>query len=264
MSKPRHQTESGFVPCPQACLRHSLIGQVEQWRAAGGRSRRRRHCRILAPAEVLSCWFKGIEDGAGNPVARDAFRFGLYTGLGRDAVLGLRWAQVDTGAAALTLEEAGSDAVPALPLVRQAGAILDCRLAARESFPEHTRAWAFPSENSPSGRFHRLQHLNGRIGETGGARFWFDALRRCFIAVAEDKLSFPGGPAASPVGGSGPKQDAEGSAAERSMMQLPEAAQRITDKIDELANVRPENPGFTDRCRPWHRRYNDGPRFSDG
>ena len=30
-----------------------------------------------------------------------------------------------------------------------------------------------------------MQHLNARIGEAGGTRFWFHALRDCFITAAD-------------------------------------------------------------------------------
>ena len=244
----RLTAEAGWMPANDAVrvlgalYRHQCAGiadlhdPVEQWRAAGGRSHRQRHRRIRPPAEVLACWRKGIEQGVRSPVARDAFYFGLYTGLGRDAVLGLRWAQVDTGATTLMVEEAGSGAAPVLPLARQAGAILDRRLAERGRFPDRTRAWVFPSESSPSGRLHRLQHLNGRIGEAGGARFWFDALRRCFLAVAEDELGLPAELAARLTGGGArPRDGARGHAPEWTMVELSDAAQRIADRIDELA-----------------------------
>ena len=57
--------------------------------------------------------------------------------------------------------------------------------------PDHCRVWFFTSETSQSGRIAALQHLNGRIGEAGGARFWFHALRKCFISVADRELMLP-------------------------------------------------------------------------
>ena len=213
----------------------ALHDPVEQWRAAGGRLHRQRHRRIPSPAEVLPCWRRGIEEGVRNPVARDALCFGLYTGLGRDALLGLRWAQVDLDAAALTVEEAGAGARLALPLARQPVMILERRVDERARFPEHTRAIVFPSTAGASGRLHRLQHLHGRIGEAGGARFWFAALHWNFIAVAENELDLPTGFGARLAGGSGPQYVTGGGAAEWSMEELREGAQRIADRIDELA-----------------------------
>ena len=215
----------------------SLHDPVERWRSAGGRLHRQRRRQIPPPAEVLPCWRRGIEEAVRNPVACGAFRLGLYTGLRRDAVLGLRWAQVDVDAVMLTVEKAGNGTPLALPPARQSVAILCRRLAERSRFPERTWAWVFPSMAGSSGRLHRLQHLNGRIGEAGGARFWFDALHRNFIAVAEDELDLPAGLAARLTGGAGPRDVTAGRAAGWSMDELREGAQRIADRIDELAGV---------------------------
>ena len=46
----------------------------------------------------------------------------------------------------------------------------------------------FPSEASASGHLESIQHFNARIGEAGGAKFWFHALRNCFITVADREL----------------------------------------------------------------------------
>ena len=51
--------------------------------------------------------------------------------------------------------------------------------------------WVFPSEASASGHLESIQHLNARIGEAGGAKFWFHALRNCFITVADRELMLP-------------------------------------------------------------------------
>ena len=89
------------------------------------------------------------------------------------------------------MEETKTGGPLALPIVRQLAAILERRLAGRDRFPEQCRVRAFPSETSESGRIAALQHLNGRIGEAGGARFWFHALRNCFITVADREPMLP-------------------------------------------------------------------------
>ena len=72
-----------------------LRNPVELWRAGGGKYHPPKRRKISAPAEVLPRWKKGIEAGAIAPVARDAFRFGLYTGMRLNEVLPLRWERVD-------------------------------------------------------------------------------------------------------------------------------------------------------------------------
>ena len=205
---------------------------VDQWRATGGRTR-----RIPPPAEVLPCWHRGIETAVRNHVARDAFRFGLYTGMRRDEVLELRWAQVDRNAMTFRVEETGTGEPLELPVTRHSGAILERRLAERGRFSGQCRLWVFPSESSPSRRLHRMQHLNARIGEAGGARFWFHALRRCFIAVAEDEQELPGNLTGRLVNRARPRDVTGGHAADWTMEQLREGAQRIADRIDELAGA---------------------------
>ena len=67
-----------------------LRNPVDQWLAAGGRFHRKARRKISAPAEVLPCWRAGIEVEVENPVARDAFWFGMYTGMRLNEVLPLR------------------------------------------------------------------------------------------------------------------------------------------------------------------------------
>ena len=144
-----------------------LHNPVDQWRATGGRLHRERRRRIPPPAEVLPRWHRGIEAAVRNPVARDAFRFGLYTGMRRSEVFGLRWTQVDFAAMTLRLEETKTGEPLELPLTRQLAAILERRFAERERFPEHRRAWVFPSETrrSMSDQQQRRITLHARIGE---------------------------------------------------------------------------------------------------
>ena len=139
-----------------------------------------RRRRIAAPAEVLPSWHRGFETAVRNDVARDAFRFGLYTGMRRLA--------------------------------------------------EETRGWVFPSETSASGHLEGMQHLNARIGEAGGARFWFHALRNCFISVAGRDLMLAASLNKRLVNHARPQ----------------DAAQRIADKIDAL--IRAGIPAQTDRA----------------
>ena len=211
-----------------------LHNPVAQWRAAGGRLHRQRRRRIQPPAEVLPCWHRGIERGVRSPVARDALRCGLYTGMRISEVIGLRWERVDLAAMTLMVEETKTGGPLELPVTRQLASVLERRLAERERFPEHGRGWVFPSETSASGRIVALQQLNARIGEAGGAKFWFHALRNCFITVADRELMLPTSLTRRLVNHARPRDVTEGYAADWTMAQLREASQRIADRIDEL------------------------------
>ena len=195
------------------------------------RSRRR---RIQPPAEVLPRWHRGFETAVRNPVARDAFRFGLYTGMRLTEVIALAWSQVDMAAMTVRNDDAKSGEPLEFPVTRQLAAILEHRFAGLEQFAGKARGWVFPSEASASGHLESIQHLNGRIGEEGGAKFWFHALRNCFITVADRELMLPISLTKRLVNHT-PSQDiTEGYAADWTMEQLRTAAQRIADRIDEL------------------------------
>ena len=110
---------------------------------------------------MLPRWHRGIEAAVRNPVARDAFRFGLYTGMRRSEVFGLRWTQVDLASMTLRVEETKTGEPLELPLTRQLAAILERRFAERERFPEHSRVWVFPSKTSRSGRINSSMNRPG-------------------------------------------------------------------------------------------------------
>ena len=162
------------------CIDHEgLHNPVDQWRAGGGRPHRPRRRRIAVPAEVLPGWHRGFETAVRNDVAREAFRFGLYTGMRRAEVFGLEWARVDLDRGVLHIADTKSGEPLEFPFTRQLAAILERRLGERERFAAETRGWVFLSELSGSGHLECMQHLNARIGEAGGANFWFHALRNC-------------------------------------------------------------------------------------
>ena len=218
------------------CIDHEgLRNPVEQWRAAGGRPHRQKRRTIRPPAEVLPRWSRGIETAVRNPVARDAFRFGLYTGMRRAEVFGLAWARIDMAAMTFRVEDTKTGEPLELPVTRQLAAILERRMAGRDGFAETTRVWVFPSETSGSGHLEGMQHLNARIGEAGGARFWFHALRNCFITVADRALMLPASLTKRLVNHARPQDVTEGYAADWTMGQLRDAAQKIADRIDALA-----------------------------
>ena len=162
-----------------------LRNPVELWRAGGGKYHPPKRRKISAPAEVLPRWKKGFEAEDIAPVARDAFRFGLYTGMRLNEVLPLRWERVDMAELVFRVDETKTGAPLELPITRQLAAILERRRAEIAALPGGLRDWVFPSSASASGHVVDLAHFYGLIGETGGTKFWYHALRNCFITVAE-------------------------------------------------------------------------------
>ena len=217
-----------------------LRNPVEQWLAAGGRYHRKRRKRISSPTEVLPCWRRGMEAAVGNPVHRDVFLFGLYTGMRRGEIMALRWEDVDLGTGLFRVEETKTGVPLELPVTRQLGEILVRRRVEGEAMPKELREWVFPSRSSVSRHVAELQRHYEAIGRAGGARFWFHGLRNCFITVAERELMLPRSLTKRLVNHARPGDVTEGYAADWTVGQLREPAQRIADRIDEL--IGPEWP----------------------
>ena len=104
-----------------------LRNPVDLWLAGGGKFNRKVRRRISAPSEVLPRWWAGIEAEVGNPMMRDAFRFGMYTGMRVDEVLCLRWERVDMARFIFRVEETKTGVPLELPITRQLAAILERR-----------------------------------------------------------------------------------------------------------------------------------------
>ena len=68
----------------------------------------------------------------------------------------------------------------------------------------------------------------------GRSKFWFHGLRNCFITVAERELMLPRSLTKRLVNHARPGDVTEGYAADWTVEQLREPAQRIADRIDEL------------------------------
>ena len=186
---------------------------------------------------MLPRWHRGFETTVRNPVARDAFRFGLNTGMLRAEVFGLEWVRVDMAVMVRQVDDTKNDEPVQFPVTRQLAAILEHRFAERKRIPEHTRGWVFPSDHpkAKSGHIEGMQHLNARIGEAGGGRFWFHALRNCLITVADRELMLP----ASLIKRNHvrPQDVTEGYAADWTMEQFRDATQRVANRIDEIVGA---------------------------
>ncbi|MCY4238620.1 MAG: Arm DNA-binding domain-containing protein [Rhodospirillaceae bacterium] len=77
-------------------------------------------------------------------------------------------------------------------------------------------------------------HLYGPISKAGGAKFWFHGLRNCFITVAERELMLPPSLTKRLVNHAPPNDVTEGYAADWTVSQLREPAQRIADRTEVL------------------------------
>ena len=204
-----------------ACRR----GQVSSHGAAQESPPRRRYCPAGGRA--------GIEAEVLTPAARDAFWFGLYTGMRVNEVLPLRWEHVDMAGLVFRVEETKTGAPLELPITRQLAAILERRWVQSGSHPD---GWVFPSLTSGSGRIAALSHLYAPISKAGGATFWYHALRNCFITVAERELMLPSSMTKRLVNHTRPNDVTQGYAADWTIGQLREPAQRIADRIEALMN----------------------------
>ena len=217
------------------CVDHDgLSNPVDLWLAGGGKFHRKTRRKISSPAEVLPCWSAGIEAEVHNSAIRDAILFGLYTGMRREEVLTLRWERVDMDARTFRVEHTKTGVPLELPITRQLAAILERRLAETGDYPAHVRDWVFPSPTSATGHVQDPHHLYARISESGGAKFWFHGLRNCFITVAERELILPPSLTKRLVNHARPNDVTEGYAADWTVAQLREPAQKIADRIEAL------------------------------
>ena len=224
-----------------------LRNPVEQWLAAGGRYHRNVRRRISAPSEVLPRWRRGIEAEVIMPATRDIFWCGLYTGLRVGEVLGLRWDRVSLARRLLRIDETKTGEPLVLPITRQLAAVLerrrvDCLGERAAADPAGTRpsGWVFPSSTSASGHAEELFHLYARISRVAGTKFWFHGLRNAFISVAERELMLPRSLTKRLVNHTRNADVTEGYAADWTVRQLREPAQRIADRIEALMHAEVE------------------------
>ena len=211
-----------------------LRNPVEMWLAGGGRYHRKKRRMISSPAEVLPRWRKGMEKAVRNPVHRDLFLFGLYTGMRRGEIMALRWDDVDLEGGLFRVEETKSGTPLELPITRRLGEILARRRAHSDAAPADLREWVFPSDSSASGHVEELHTHYTRITKAGGAKFWFHGLRNAFITVAERELMLPRSLTKRLVNHARPGDVTEGYAADWTVEQLRGPAERVADRIDEL------------------------------
>ena len=132
-----------------------------------------------------------------------------------------------------------------LPVTRQLRAVLERRWTARTSNREDaTPSWVFTSSRAHGGRVGGVGALYRSIERHGGKSFWFHAMRNCFITVASRDLLLPESLVKRLVNHRRTGGDVtQGYAADWTLEQLRDPAQRIADRIDELIAA--------NRDRPW-------------
>ena len=217
------------------CVDHDgLRNPVELWLAGGGKFHRKRRRKISAPGEVLPRWRAGIEAVRMPRAARDVIRVGLYTGMRLGEITSLRWERVDLERRILRVDETKTGEVLELPITRQLASVLERRRDERESAGDAAEGWVFPSRTSRSGHLADVQRFHGAIGKKAGTRFWYHGLRNSFISVAERELLLPRSMTKRLVNHARSDDVTEGYAADWTVEQLREPAQRIADRIDEL------------------------------
>jgi len=213
----------------------NLRNPVELWLAGGGRYHAKRRRRISSPAEVLPKWVRGIRDTVTDPVVRDLLFFGVYTGMRRGEIMSLHWNRVDMEVGIFRVEETKSGEPLELPVTRQLREILVRRMANCDNLSDDLRGWVFPSSLSISGHFEEIHRRYDRISEAAGVKFWFHGLRNAFISVAERELMLPRSLTKRLVNHARPSDVTEGYAADWTVEQLREPAQRVADRIDQLS-----------------------------
>ena len=217
------------------CVDHDgLSNPVDLWLAAGGKYHPQRRRRISSPAEVLPRWCAGIESVNMPEPVRDVFWIGVYTGMRLGEVKSLRWERVDLERRILRVDETKTGEVLELPITDQLAAVfVHCRARAEVSGEPET-GWLFPSPKSASGYLEDVFKFYAPIGRVAGTKFWYHGLRNSFISVAERELLLPRSLVKRLVNHSRGSDVTEGYAADWTVEQLREPAQRVVDRIDSL------------------------------
>ena len=147
-------------------------------------------------------------------------------------VVSLRWERIDLDRAILRVEETKTGEPLELPLTRQLTALFERRRA--ETGGEAYEGWVFPSSTSATGHLTGLHRYHADISKAAGTRFWFHGLRNAFITVAERDLMLPRPLTKRLVNHARDDDITEGYAADWTVEQLREPAQRVTDRIEAL------------------------------
>lgn len=210
------------APCAE---NEALRNPVEIWLAGGGRFHKNTRRKIDAPVEILPKWKVGF-DAVKKPIIQDAIYAGLYTGMRLREVLWLKWNDIENDE--LTVDETKTGETLRLPITSQLTEIFERRKKDNET------EWVFPNPHTKSGHYEDLNYVYPTISKAAKTKFWFHALRNCFITVAERDLGIATSLTKRLVNHARPQDVTEGYAADWTVKQLSGPAQAIADRIDEL------------------------------
>ena len=211
-----------------------LHNPVEQWLAAGGRGPPEDEEADIVSGRDAAVLAEGNGRGGAEPGAPGRVTVRALHGMCRGKIMALRWEDVNLEAGLFRVEETKTGVPLELPVTRQLGKILARRRAEWDTLREELGDWVFPSRSSESGHVEELHRHYEAIGRAGGVKFWFHALRNCFITVAERELMLPRSLTTRLVNHARPNDVTEGYGADWTVGQLREPAQRVADRIDEL------------------------------
>ncbi len=181
---------------------------------------------------MLPRWRAGVEATGLPAPQRDIFLIGAYTGMRLGEVVSLGWERIDMDRGILRVEETKTGEPLELPLTRQLAAVLERRRA--EVGGRAAEGWVFPSLTSATGHLTGLHRYHADISKASGTRFWFHGLRNAFITVAERDLMLPRPLTKRLVNHARDDDITEGYAADWTVEQLREPAQRVADRIEAL------------------------------
>ena len=137
----------------------------------------------------------------------------------------------------LQVDETKTGEVLELPITRQLADIFERRREECQTAGRRLTGWVFPSRKRGSGHIENVQQFYAAISRVGGTKFWFHGLRNSFISVAERELLLPRSLTKRLVNHSRGSDVTEGYAADWTVEQLREPAQRVADRIDVLTNA---------------------------
>ncbi len=133
-----------------------------------------------------------------------------------------------------------------LPVTRQMAGIL----ARRREECGSPEGWLFPSSASGSGRIPDLSQYYKRIGQHCGTLFWYHGLRIAFITVAERELMLPASLTKRLVNHARPNDVTQSYAADWTIEQLRDPAQRVADRIQQLMKAEDAVPAAPAQSAP--------------